>query len=313
MRDRPEIEPLSAMVALLRPRTVLSKVISGAGSWSVRYAAYGHPGFSLILEGSCWLSVADQEPLWLEPGDFVMLPATPSFSMASNLEALRNPVATSADAGRTTELRHGDQNAAPSVRMLGGYFLFDPTNARLLLSLLPAVVHIKATDSGADRLAWITRAVGDEATSMRPGRDPILVRLAEIMLIEALRWRPAKASQMTGLLAGLADTQIANALRAFHEDVSRKWTVESFAHVAGMSRASFAEKFSRTLGVAPMDYVTRWRMALAKDLLRHDDTSLTQVATIIGYQSASAFSTAFSRYVGQAPSGFARQKVEFGH
>jgi AraC-like DNA-binding protein len=187
-------------------------------------------------------------------------------------------------------------------------FACDPTNAALLLSLLPPVVHVQASDSGADRLAWIVRAIRDETSAQRPGGEPILVRLVEIMLIEALRWRPVSASaQLTGLLAGLADPRLSIALRMLHEGVPHRWTIADLARRAGMSRAAFAARFSRTLGMPPMDYLLRWRMALAKDLLRHDGLSLAEVADAIGYQSASAFSTAFSRCVGQAPSTLARE------
>jgi AraC-like DNA-binding protein len=308
MRDRLSVEPLTAIVALLRARTVLSKVVSGAGRWAVRYAKFGHPSFCLMLTGSCWLRVEGATTTSLEPGDFVLLPETPGFSLASDRKALGNPSVVAAEPGSTRERRHGDPMGEATMRMLGGYFECDPTNAALLLGLLPPVVHVQASDSGADRLAWIVRAIRDETSAQQPGGEPILVRLVEIMLIEALRWRPVGASaHLTGLLAGLADPRLSIALRLLHEGVPHRWTVADLARQAGMSRAAFAARFSRTLGMPPMDYLLRWRMALAKDLLRHDGLSLAEVADAIGYQSASAFSTAFSRCVGQAPSTFARE------
>src|SRR5262245_16319991 len=103
MRDRPNGEPLSSIVALLRPRTVLSKVVSGAGRWAVRFASYGHPSFCLMLTGSCWLSVDGATPTALEPGDFVLLPATPGFRLASDRDALENPRVVAAEPGSTRE------------------------------------------------------------------------------------------------------------------------------------------------------------------------------------------------------------------
>jgi AraC-like DNA-binding protein len=245
----------------------------------------------------------------LEAGDYVLLPSTPGFTMASDLESLDRPTAKKPEPS-SRQRRHGDAAGEPDMRMLGGHFVFDPANAPLLLGLLPSVVHIKATDPGADRLAWIARAIGDETSGQRPGREPILVRLVEIMLIEALRWRPAVASTpLAGLLAGLADLRLSKALRLLHADMPRRWTVAGLARAAGMSRAAFAARFSRTLGLPPMDYLLRWRMAQAKDLLRNGGVPLADVAEAIGYQSASAFSTAFSRCVGQAPSTFARDST----
>jgi AraC-like DNA-binding protein len=260
-----------------------------------------------MLTGSCWLSVEGATTTSLEPGDFVLLPATPGFSLASDRDALGNPSVVAAEPGSTRERRHGDPIGEATMQMLGGHFVCDSTNAALLLSLLPTVVHVQASDSGADRLAWIVKAIRDETSAQRPGGEPILVRLVEIMLIEALRWRPVGASaQLTGLLAGLADPCLSIALLLLHEAVPHRWTIADLARKAGMSRAAFATRFSRTLGMPPMEYLLRWRMALAKDLLRHDGWSLVEVADAIGYQSASAFSSAFSRCVGQAPSRFAR-------
>ncbi|WP_337590016.1 AraC family transcriptional regulator [Variovorax sp. JS1663] len=300
---------MAAIVALLRPRTVLSKFVSGAGSWAVQYPNYGHPSFALMLEGACWLSVESAEPFLMEAGDYVLLPATPGFRMGSDLDALERPTLRVAEATPVGEVRHGIQEDEAAVRMLGGYFLFDPTNAPLLVGLLPTVVHIKANDPGAERLTWIARAIGEESTTPRAGGDAILTRLVEVMLIEAMRWRPAPvhdAAPLAGLLAGLADARMSKALRLIHEDVSRRWTIEALGDAVGMSRAAFAARFMQVLGVPPMEYVLRWRMALAKDMLWHDGLSLGEVAHGIGYQSASAFSAAFSRSVGVSPSAFAR-------
>jgi AraC-like DNA-binding protein len=295
MRNRLNDEPLTSIVALLRPRTVLSKVVSGAGRWAVRFASFGHPSFCLMLTGSCWLRVDGAATTSLEPGDFVLLPATPGFSLASDREALRHPMVVAAEPGSTRERRHGDASGEATMRMLGGHFVCDPTNAALLLGLLPTVVHVKASDSGADRLAWIVRAIADETSAQRPGSEPILVRLVEIMLIEALRWRPVGASaQLTGLLAGLADPRLSIALRLLHEGVPHRWTVAALARKAGMSRAAFAARFSRTLGMAPMNNLLRWRMAVAKDLLRHDGLSPTELAdaTAISQRARSAWRSA---------------------
>jgi AraC-like DNA-binding protein len=136
----------------------------------------------------------------------------------------------------------------------------------------------------------------------------MLAHLVEIMLIEALRWRLALETDapIAGLLAGLADSRIALALRLIHQDVARQWTIEELARQIGMSRAAFSARFTSVLGVPTMEYVARWRMALAKNMLWHDGRSLGEVAHAIGYQSPSAFSAAFNRSVGITPGIFAR-------
>lgn len=307
MRNRLTSDPLASIVALLRPQTVLSKFVSGAGSWAVQYPNYGQPSFCLMVKGSCWLRLDAAEPFLIETGDYVLLPATPGFRMGSDLEAMDRPTTRVAEASPAGEIRHGDSEDEAAVRMLGGYFLFDPASAPLLVGLLPTVVHIKAAAHGAARLTWIARAIGEESMTAKPGGDAILTRLVEIMLIEALRWQPTQEDPpISGLLAGLANPRMAVALRLIHEDVARRWTIEDLASKVGMSRAAFAARFAQVVGVPPMEYVLRWRMALAKDMLWHDGLSLGEVAHAIGYQSASAFSTAFSRSVGLSPSSFAR-------
>jgi AraC-like DNA-binding protein len=309
MRDRLSSDPLASIVALLRPQTVLSKFVNGSGSWAVQYPNFGHPSFGLMLKGACWFHIDGTDPFLFEAGDYVLLPATPGFKMGSDLHALERPTMRVAKTDPAKEIRHGQMEEDAAVRMLGGYFLFDPTNAPLLVGLLPTVVHIKPTDAGAERLTWIAGAIGEESVVPRPGGDAILARLVEIMLIEALRWRPVRggdAEPLSGLLAGLADSRMATALRLVHDNVARRWTIEDLASQIGMSRAAFAARFTQVLGVPPMEYVLRWRMALAKEMLWNDGLSLGEVAHAIGYQSASAFSTAFNRSVGVSPSSFAR-------
>lgn len=296
-------DPLAAVIALLRPQTVLSKVISGAGSWSVQYAAHDDPGFCLVLDGSCFLAVDGLDSIELEQGDFVLLPATPGFTMASDLR-IKPTRGRPVDGG---ELRHGTKSGPPTMRMLGGYFRFDGANAQLVLRLLPSIIHIRRGEAGAERLRQTAELIGEETRVQRPGRDSILERLVEVLLIEALRFRPVSAAkQEQGLLAGLADAALARALHRIHVDVARRWTVAELARVAGMSRAVFAERFSRTVGMPPMQYLLEWRMAVAKDMLRRERPPLAEVAERAGYQSASAFSTAFSRVAGCSPSDFAR-------
>lgn len=124
------------------------------------------------------------------------------------------------------------------------------------------------------------------------------------MLIEALRYgsERSEASARAGLLNGLADDRVGRALTSFHTDAARPWTVASLAEEARLSRTAFSERFTRLVGVPPMTYLIKWRMAVAKDILQRERSPQDVVAATVGYQSASAFSTAFRREVGQAPS-----------
>jgi len=294
-------DPLSQVIALLQPRGVASKLISGAGRWGVRYGDYGAPSFCTVIEGACRLAVDGQEPVTLRAGDFVLMPATPGFVLSGFEPVVPGFIDPKVTPPPGDEVRHGDPDGAPDVRLLGGFFLFGSPDTSLLVSLLPALVHLR----DAERLSLLVRLVAEESGSDQPGRDMVLERLVEILLIEALRTTQRDGAP-PGLLRGLGDRKLAEAMRRMHADPARPWTVEQLARDAGMSRSAFFERFSSAVGVPPMEYLLAWRMALAKDLLRRRDVPLAEVAERVGYGSASTFSTAFSRHVGQPPGRYAR-------
>ena len=294
-------DPLSQVIRLLRPRAVFSKGISGAGRWAVRYAEFGKPGFCAVTLGRCRLAVEGEAPVLLEAGDFLLLPSTPAFTMSGLEPATPIRIDPNTAPSPGAEIRFGRQDGPPDVSQFGGWFSFSSEDAGLLVSLLPRMVHVR----GNPRLEALVHMVGDEARRDDAGRELVLERLVEILLIEALRSVPKHDAQ-PGLLRGLADTRIATALRSMHGDIVRAWTIPDLAGAAGMSRSAFFERFVRMVGTRPMEYLLTWRMAVAKSLLRDEGLALDEVAHRIGYGSASTFSTAFSRREGIAPGQFMR-------
>ena len=294
-------DPLSEIISLLQPRTVFAKRISGAGRWGVRYSRFDQPSFAAVLEGSCRLAVDGHHSVTLEAGDFVLLPATPGFTL-SGFQAVQperiDPKLLPAPSG---EVRHGTRGGRPDVRLLGGYFVFDSPDSGLLVSLLPGLLHVR----GVERLATLVRLVAEESSERRAGRELVLARLVEVLLVEALRGAGSEESP-PGLLRGLSDPRLAPALRQMHAQVARAWTVPQLAKMAGLSRSTFFERFTKNVGVPPMEYLLAWRMAVAKNLLRRHAVGIEQVAERVGYASASTFSTAFSRHVGEPPGRYAR-------
>ncbi len=297
------VDPLSEVIALLRPEAVFTKGISGSGHWGVRYSDFGHPSFCVVVEGSCRLAVDGQPPLTLEAGDFVLLPTTPGFTI-SGFEPVTPKLidAQRAAASPASAIHHGTEDDAPSVRLLGGYFVFQGEDSGLLVSMLPKQVHVR----GVERLSTLVRFLTEESAGQQPGRELVLSRLVEILLVECLRLTQAPDAP-AGLLRGLGDARLAEAIRQMHADPARSWTMAQLAKEAGLSRSAFFDRFTRNVGLPPMEYLLAWRMALAKDLLRRREIDMAEVAERVGYGSASTFSTAFTRHVGQPPGRFARR------
>jgi AraC-like DNA-binding protein len=293
-------DPLADVVTLLKPSARFSKVVSGAGPWRVRRTEAGQPFYCVILEGSCGLAVDGHEPITLQNGDFVLIPAAYDFAMSSLEPTTFKDIETSPVALLNGEFRLGIQTDRPDVRLLVGHCVFGSPDAALLVSLLPQLVHVR----DERRLATLVQLVGEESQELRPARDFILARLLEVMLIEALRSSTATAAS-PGLLRGLADARLAASIRRMHESPTRPWKVAQLASEAALSRSAFFDRFKRAVGVTPMEYLLAWRMALAKNLLRRED-GIASVAERVGYSSASTFSVAFTRYVGTPPTQYAR-------
>ncbi len=295
------IDPLAEVVGLLQPGVRYTKIVGGAGRWGVRRAETGQPSYCVILDGTCRLSVEGAEPLTLEPGDFVLIPATRDFWMSSMQEPAAHDFDKLPVSLRPGEFRLGTQTGAPDVRYIIGHCVFGSPDAALLVSLLPRLVHVR----GEPRLATLVQLVNDESRAQRPARDVVMARLLEVLLIEALRSTVGTAAS-PGLVRGLADARLGAALRCMHEAPTRAWTVAELAQEAALSRSAFFQRFSRAVGVAPMEYLLAWRMALAKDLLRRGTCSIAEVAERVGYSSASTFTVAFARHSGVPPARYAR-------
>lgn len=271
--------------------------------WAISFPAVAAVVFGQMIEGTCTLERGEVR-LILRPGDFMIMACPPEWVMRSGPEV--EPLGLKALFANPAALQ-GDDPAAPAARFLAGHFLFAEPNADHIAGLLSPIVHVRAADVAAQRLGRLLSLLDDEATADRPGRSLALDRLLEIILVESLRHRANQLEGMQpGLLAGLADPRISLALRALHGDPSRAWTVASLAREAGMSRAGFAAGFATIVGVSPIAYLSAWRMSLAKAALMSTKRPMIEIAKIAGYGSVSAFSSAFSRATGLAPTVYSQ-------
>lgn len=293
-------DPLAQVIGLLRPNASFSKLVTATGRWAVRPPG-AEPYYGAVLAGECVLSMAGRVPIRLSAGDFILIPAAHDFTMTS-LEPPPN-----GRLNEPAELRPGvfhlGEPGAPDTRMLIGYCTFGSDDAGLLVSLLPDLVVAR----GERRLTTLVELLGEEARAERPGRDAVLARLLEVLLIEAFRATTGSTAAAPGLLRGLADDRLAAALRRMHAEPTRPWTVKELAKEAALSRSTFFDRFRREVGIAPMAYLLGWRMAIAKQLLRGAGIGVAEAARQVGYSSSSTFSVAFARHVGASPTTYARE------
>ncbi|WP_449394442.1 AraC family transcriptional regulator [Devosia riboflavina] len=300
------IDPLAEIVSMLQPSLPFSKMASGSGHWRVDGAGDGSPFFAVILEGSTKLSINGQPDIRLETDDFILIPAAYTFTMVSDDEPDDGE-----DPLRVTkigdETRHGDPSGLPNMRVLIGRLAFGTPDTTLVFALLPCLLLIR----GQARLTDLVRMIREEAKAERAAKSIVLERLLQLLLIEALR-SDAAGLETPGLLRGLADKHLGPIIRLLHEAPSRAWTVDELASAATMSRSVFFDRFQKQTGMAPMEYLVSWRMALAKDMLRRRDGGIKEIAKRVGYGSASAFSVAFSKFTGVPPSQYGREDEAVG-
>jgi AraC-like DNA-binding protein len=293
------MDPLSDVLSMLRPTDYAFRGLEAGGSWSLHYPADGSLKCLAITLGSCWLyGDAPIGQRRLRQGDVVMVSGSTAFRLCSDLESDPVDVAealTVVGPGNVARIGNGIECAG-----LGGYFGFGNTHARILLAMLPEVMHVTFVTGETLRLS-IARLM-EELRCPRPGGQLMASHFAQALLIEALRHYLDRTPPGRGnWLSALQDSKLGAALGAIHAEPGRAWTVALLAAAAGMSRSAFAAHFAETVGEAPMAYLTRWRMLLACERLAVKGATISRVATSLGYESESAFGAAFKRVLGTSP------------
>lgn len=175
---------------------------------------------------------------------------------------------------------------------------FDGGAGNALATALPDYLVLKLEDIPA--LAGTLQWLFNEAFDGTCGREAVMDRLFELVVILLLRHLLSSRNQQPGMMAGLADTRLARPLNLMHESPGKAWSVAELAVAANMSRASFAEHFKRVVGQAPADYLLSWRISLAQKRLR-EGKPIALIAEEVGYESPSALARAFRRKTGVSP------------
>jgi AraC-like DNA-binding protein len=303
------MDPLSDVLSLLKPRSYMVRGFDVAGEWSIRFAPKEGIKCYSLLAGQCWLAMDGvPEPLHLKTGDCILLPTGRAFRLASDLAL--EPVDAQAFVSSAPGGEIASFNGGGECFGIGGWFAFAGKHAEILLGVLPPIVHIrKESDKAA--LRWCLERMMQELREPQPGGVLVAEHLAQMLLVQALRLHLAEGLRGgVGWLFALADKQIGAAISAMHHDPAHRWTLQALAKRAGMSRSTFALKFEQTVGESPMEYLTRWRMLLAGDRLTNSSDPISVIARSLGYESESAFSTAFKRVMGSSPRQYSRGRSQ---
>ena len=306
---RMRADPLSDVLSLLKPQTIIAGGFDVRGDWSIAFEPHTGIKCYAVLAGNCWLSVeGTASAIRLEAGACVLLPHGRRFRFTNNLEL--EPVQFHKLRG--VEWRGGiaTLNGGGDVLVLGGHFAFAGTQADMLLGAMTPVAHLRK-DRDKEAVRWALTLMRQELLEGQPGGTLVAQHLAHLVLVQALRSYLADgAGERVGWLFALADMQLATAIAAIHAEPGSDWTLSALANKVGMSRASFARAFTRTVGTSPIDYLTRWRMLLASNRLTEQKQRISAIASSLGYQSERAFSTAFKRVMGCSPREYARTETQ---
>lgn len=268
------------------------------GHWALTHAGGEQASFHLVSAGRCWLDRLDGEPpMPLDEGDLLVMPRDaphrlgPAAELGTDRQPERRPLATPGE----------------GTGLVCGHFGFDEGTTNPILDALPDYLLIRADEARGNRaLSSLVELLVNEAARDDAGSEAMINRLSEALFIEVVRHHLATAEAPAGVLAALADPVLARALHALHRHPEADWNLDALARAAAASRSALSARFRAALGVAPMTWLFRWRMQLARRRLRDGDT-VARVAERCGYATEAGFSKAVRRHFGEGPGAVRRR------
>ena len=295
-------DPLSTALTTMKLRAFISVALDAGGEWAVDFPAYEGFTLNVVQKGECWLMVSAREKVRLRSGDCFLLTGGKPFTLASDLSRRRRD--------RAEQLfMHAKEgvavcNGGGQFFVLGIIFRFQGHLPSLLFGRLPPVIHLDGSSDHAAAFRWSLDRFNAEMRNVGLGRSLILSHLAPIMLLQMLRLYVGSSPVEENWLRALVHPRLSGVLEAMQTDYKRNWSVNQLADLAQMSRSGFALVFKRIVGVSPLVYLANWRMQIACELLQEGRQSIATIATDVGYDSESAFSTAFDRIVKCRPGAY---------
>ncbi|WP_182992251.1 AraC family transcriptional regulator [Herbaspirillum frisingense] len=304
------IDPFSDILKFTRAESIATGGFTAGGAWAIRFPAPEKIKFFAVIKGSCWIELdGEPNPIRFDTGDVGLLAAPLAFTLSSapGVPAL-DAMALFSGAGNATAVVGDGQD----FEHIGGHVLLDPTSGKLLRDVLPPWIHVPATTPQAASFRWLLGQLMEERATSLPGSQLASAQLAQLLFIQILRAHLNNAGPTPrGWLRALAEPRLAPALHLMHGDPGRTWHLDELAEACAMSRTTFASRFKTAAGVAPLTYLTEWRMCLAQRALREQNQAIATMAQSLGYTSESAFSNAFKRVTGISPNTY-RMAVRTG-
>lgn len=312
MRGVPASDPIAELFQVLQMQSVFYTQAELTAPWGMVIPAIASSlMFHFVVEGECLVEV-EGEHLQIQRGDFLMVPHGNGHQLMGSPESECLPLfdlPIETVSGFYERLVYG--GSGEPTRLLCGAVSFDHPIAAKLLEMMPPSLLISATDH--DESGFLVNTIemlASESTATRLGSEAVITRLADLLVIQSMRvWIDRQGAGQHGWLAALQDPALGKALMAVHREPGARWNLQGMAVVAGLSRTIFVERFRHCVGQTPMDYLSEWRMALAKNRLQQSNDSVLQIALDFGYQSEAAFGRAYKRITGTTP-GSCRPKAQ---
>jgi AraC-like DNA-binding protein len=268
--------------------------------------------FHYVVAGELHASVEAGQSHVIRSGELVLFPGNDTHLLGSDLSlppVMAGDVLLPPDGSGLRSIRYG--GGGEETTLICGYLGCETVQGNPIVSALPALIRLKIDEFGPAE--WIRsnfQYAADEVAAGRLGSDTVVGKLSELLFVEAVRrYVETLPAGQTGWLAGLRDVSVARALALMHGDIARAWSVDELGREIGLSRSALAEKFTRLIGMAPIHYLTHWRMQVAAQKLKETNASLAQIADAVGYDSDAAFSRAFKKAFGQAPAGWRHEAI----
>ncbi|MDV3123443.1 AraC family transcriptional regulator [Mycobacterium sp. 21AC1] len=289
---------ISDLLQISRARCVLSGGISGTGAWAARSPAPGRIKIMGVVKGAFWFRLATEPAdVQVAAGEVLVVDGRTSFDLGSNLD--EPPMQL-----RATDPVPPINRDADHVCVTAHIELFEAGDD-FLRDAIPPVLHLRGEAREASAARWLLEELFEEFTHERAGRTAASAHLTQLLFMQVLRaWAMAGDDLPSGWVRAAADDRLSPALQLMHADLGKDWHISELAAACAMSRSSFSDRFTKVAGVPPVTYLFRWRMRQAERALTAGSASITELATSLGYRSESAFSVAFKRWSGIAPSRF---------